>query len=303
MAILLCTFNGSRFLKAQLESIESQAYENWFVVTSDDGSTDQTLKILQEYRSKWPVGKLMVHSGPRKGFCQNFLSLACNSDISASYYAFCDQDDVWLPTKLNVALMNITQNQDPNEPYLYCGRTTYVDESLRKTGSSPLFSFPRTFRNALVQSIAGGNTMVFNQKTKEFLEKAGPIKHPSHDWWLYQLVTGVGGVVFYDPEAHVLYRQHKDALVGGNNSIIAKAERVSMVFKGHFRKWGDMNVAALSSIKPLLCEGNNWTLELFKKMRNASLRDRLRLLSVIGLYRQTRYGSISLIIAVLFKKV
>ena len=222
VAILLSTYQGERFSATQLESIEAQIHENWFVVASDDGSSDQTLEILQQYQAIWLVGKLAIRSGPLQGFCQNFLSLACDPNILAHFYAFCYQDDLWLPTKLAVALKNITENQEANEPYAYCGRTTYVDEKLRKVGSSPLFSFPRTFSNALIQSIAGGNTMVFDPKTKEYLEKAGPVNHPSHDWWVYQLVTGVGGVVFYDPDAQVLYRQHKEALVGGNNLLLAR---------------------------------------------------------------------------------
>lgn len=303
VAILLCTFNGARFLAAQLESIEFQSHQNWYVVASDDGSTDQTLEVLQNYQAKWPPGKLIIRSGPQKGFCQNFLSLACDPHIRANYYAFCDQDDVWYSTKLAQALKNITENQQVDEPYLYCGRTTYVDEKLRKVGSSPLFTFPLTFRNALIQSIAGGNTMVFNQKTKWYLEKVGPVNHSSHDWWLYQLVTGVGGVVFYDPESQVLYRQHKDALVGGNNSVLARAERISMVFRGQFRQWTDLNIVTLCSIKPLLNHGSEETLELFKKMRSAPLKDRFRLLEVAGLYRQTWRGTISLMLAALFKKI
>lgn len=303
VGILLCTYNGARFLAAQLDSIEFQSHRNWFVVASDDGSTDQTLEILHNYQAKWPSGKLVIRSGPRNGFCQNFLSLTCDPQIRADCYAFCDQDDVWLPTKLTRAIENIYNNQEDGVPYLYCGRTTYVDEKLKKVGCSPLFTFPRTFRNALIQSIAGGNTMVFNQKTKEFLEKAGPVNHPSHDWWLYQLVTGVGGMVFYDPEPQVLYRQHKAALVGGNSSLLAKVERISMVFKGQFRQWSDMNIAALTSILRLLNHGSKETLNLFQAMRNARLKDRMRLMEVAGLYRQTWRGTISLLIAALMKKI
>ena len=301
--ILLCTYNGASFLAAQLESIEVQTHKNWFVVASDDGSNDKTLEILRHYQAKWRQDQLLIRNGPQKGFCQNFLSLACDPDIKADYYAFSDQDDVWYPTKLTAALKNISENQRSDEPYLYCGRTTYVDENLRKVGASTLFSFPRTFRNALIQSIAGGNTMVFNQKTKEYLEQAGPVNHPSHDWWLYQLVTGVGGVVFYDEKPQVLYRQHKDAMVGGSNSVISKIERISIVFKGQFRTWGDMNIAALFSIEQFLTNGSKETLELFSRMRNANLRDRLRLMEVAGLYRQSWRGTISLLLAALFKKI
>lgn len=303
IAILLATYNGKTFLPAQLDSIESQHHQNWFLVVSDDGSTDDTLAILIEYQARWPRNKMIIRIGPREGFCKNFLSMACDVTIKADYYAFCDQDDVWLPTKLTIAIDKIHDNQNNNFPYLYCGRTTYVNEKLKKLGYSPLFSFPRAFRNALIQSIAGGNTMVFNQKTKVLLEKAGIVDHPSHDWWLYQLVTGAGGDVFYDPIPQVLYRQHRGALVGGTNSVSAKLERISMVFKGQFRRWSDQNIDVLTSSDFLLTNASKETLMLFKKIRDANLKDRLRLLEVAGLYRQTWRGTISLLIAALLKKI
>jgi hypothetical protein len=113
----------------------------------------------------------------------------------------------------------------------------------------------------------------------------------------------VGVIVFYDPVPQILYRQHKNALVGGNNSFWAQLDRLSMVFKGDFRRWSDQNIAILCGIKPLLTHGSKETLELFKKMRNANVKDRFRLMEVAGLYRQTWRGTISLLIAALFKKI
>jgi glycosyltransferase involved in cell wall biosynthesis len=303
VVILMGTMNGARFLPEQLDSLQAQTHQNWFLIASDDGSTDDTLRILKAYQAKWPAGKLIIKEGPKQGFCVNFLSMACDPNIKADFYAFCDQDDVWLPAKLDVALQNIAQNQEENVPYVYGGRTTYVNENLKKIGCSPLFAFPRTFRNALIQSIAGGNTMVFNQSAKIALEKVGLVQHPSHDWWIYQLITGVGGEVFYDSIPQVLYRQHKNALVGGNNSFLARVERISMVFKGEFRRWSDQNIAILSAAQPLLTHGSRETLELFKKMRNARLKDRFRLMEVAGLYRQTWRGTISLVLAALLRKI
>lgn len=112
VAILLCTYNGARFLAEQLESLEYQTHQNWVVIASDDGSTDLTLEILQQYQAKWPSGKLTIRGGPQKGFSQNFLSLACDPEIKANYYAFCDQDDVWLPEKLEIAVGNIIEKQE-----------------------------------------------------------------------------------------------------------------------------------------------------------------------------------------------
>jgi glycosyltransferase involved in cell wall biosynthesis len=73
VAIMLCTYNGAKFLAEQLDSLETQTHQNWLIIASDDGSTDQTLEILQQYQAKWPSGKLAIRSGPQKGFCQNFF--------------------------------------------------------------------------------------------------------------------------------------------------------------------------------------------------------------------------------------
>ena len=302
VAILMGTKDGARFLPEQLDSLAAQTHQNWFLIASDDGSTDDTLRILKTYQAKWPAGKLIIKEGPKQGFCVNFLSMACDPNIKADYYAFCDQDDVWLPSKLVVAIENIDLNQG-SFAYVYCGRTTYVDENMKKVGCSPLFSFPRTFRNALIQSIAGGNTMVFNQKSKGLLEKAGMVCHPSHDWWLYQLATGSGGIVYYDAHPQVNYRQHKNALVGGNHSLRARLRRMRMVFNGQFRCWSDQVILALDLANPLLTHGSKETLDLFRKMRDAKIRHRFRLMEVAGLYRQTWRGTLSLIVAALFGKI
>lgn len=303
VAILLCTYNGARFLAEQLDSLESQTHQNWVVIASDDGSSDKTLEILRQYQAKWPSGKLTIRSGPQKGFCQNFLSLACDPVIKADYYAFCDQDDVWLPTKLEAALANIIANQSAEVPYLYCGRTKYVTENLKPCGMSPLFVFPPSFRNALVQSIAGGNTMVFNLAAKNLIEKVGMVDVPSHDWWLYQLISGVEGVVFYDKVPQVLYRQHKFALVGGNNSFPAKMERVWMFLQGRFQDWNTQNIEVLNQIKHLLVKNHQEIVSMFELLRGARLKDRFRLMGVCGLYRQTRRGTVNLYLAVLINKV
>lgn len=303
VAILLCTYNGARFLAEQLDSLEAQTHQNWVVIASDDGSTDTTLEILQQYQSKWSSGKLTIRSGPQKGFCQNFLSLACDPQIKADYYAFCDQDDVWLPNKLMVALENIAGNQQAKMPYLYCGRTNYVTDTLKPCGFSPLFVFPPSFRNALVQSIAGGNTMVFNLASKRLIEDAGLVEVPSHDWWLYILVTGCEGNVFYDKVGYIQYRQHEGSLVGGNNTVYAKTKRLFMVLQGRFGNWNKKNIAALVQKNNLLSESNNEVLAWFRKIGSAGLIDRLRILGVCGLYRQTRLGTISLYIATVLNKL
>lgn len=303
VAILMCTYHGEQFLVEQLNSLEEQTHRNWVLVVSDDGSNDATLDILRQYQAKWPQGKMTIRNGPKQGYCNNFLSLACDPQIQALYFAFCDQDDVWLPEKLTVALKIIVATQNIHIPFLYCGRTRYVTERLQSCGTSPLFVFPPSFRNALVQSIAGGNTMVFNLAAKLLIEKAGLVDVPSHDWWLYLLISGAQGDVFYDPVPHLLYRQHDGALVGGSNSFRAKTERMVMIWQGRFRVWNAQNVAALTGVSYLLVKNHQDILRMFALLREARLKDRIRLIEVCGLYRQTRRGTFSLFLAILLNRV
>jgi len=303
VAILLCTYNGEKFLVEQLDSLQTQTVTKWCLYVSDDGSTDHTLEIIKHYQVLWGSDKLLFKHGPQKGFAQNFLGLACDTNIKADFYAFCDQDDVWLPEKLSVAIEHIACESSNGQLYAYGGRTTYTDENLKPVGLSPLFVFPRTFRNALIQSIAGGNTMVFNEATKTLLEKVGLVPTPSHDWWLYQLVTGAGGVMYYDHQSYILYRQHDRSLVGSNTSLKSLLIRLRMLMNGRFKDWTDKNIQSLNMAINFLKPEHIETLKLLEKMRNANLIDRLRLMQVCGLYRQTKRGTFSLAIASMLGKI
>ena len=87
VAILLCTYNGERYLHEQLASFQAQTHVNWEVWASDDGSSDSTLTLLEAYKQKWPSEKLSIVRGPAKGFAANILSLTCKPEIEADYYA------------------------------------------------------------------------------------------------------------------------------------------------------------------------------------------------------------------------
>jgi glycosyltransferase involved in cell wall biosynthesis len=303
IAILMATYNGQQFLAEQLHSIAQQTHANWRIVLSDDGSSDDTLLIVQKFQRQDGSDRLETRLGPKQGFCLNFLSMACDDSIRADYYAFADQDDVWMSDKLERALAYFDSALDKVIPRVYCGRTQSVDEQLNHLGYSPLFCLPRSFRNALIQSIAGGNTMVFNQAAKELIEQAGLQVVVSHDWWLYQLIKGAGGIVYYDPQPSILYRQHPNALVGTNRSIGARYDRFVFAWSGGFKRWNDINFAALSSAKHLLTKDNADILELFGTLRTAKLKDRFRLLAVCGIYRQTWQGTLSLWLATFLNKL
>ena len=303
IAILMSTYNGQQFIAEQLKSIAQQTHVNWKIFLSDDGSSDDTLQIAEQFKQQWGLDRLEIRQGPKQGFCLNFLSMACDPTIKADFYAFSDHDDVWMDDKLERALTYFESVQNEYIPRVYCGRTQSVDEQLNHLGYSPLFCLPRSFRNALVQSIAGGNTMVFNQAAKELIEKAGLLEVVSHDWWLYQLIKGAGGTVYYDPKPSILYRQHPNALVGANRSIGARYDRFVFAWNGGFKRWNDINYAALCSVKHLLTKDNREILELFGTLRTAKFKDRFRLLAVCGIYRQTWQGTLSLWLATFLNKL
>ncbi len=303
ICILMATYNGERFLAEQLDSFEMQSHQNWRVIISDDGSNDNTLQIIKYYQNLWGSHRIELRQGPKQGFCHNFLSLACDPNIQADLYAFSDQDDVWLANKLAKAVEHFNLNAESELPRVYCTRTHIVDENLNMLGLSALFTLPRSFRNAIVQSIAGGNTMVFNQKTKTLLEKTGIQEIVSHDWWLYQITKGVGGVVFYDPEPSLLYRQHANAVIGENTSFRAKIGRINYVLNNRFKDWNTINLKALTNIEHILTKDNQDILDIYRRFRGAHFKDRVRLLEVCGLYRQTWQGTLSLWLATILNKI
>lgn len=299
----MCTYNGDRFIAEQLASLERQSHKNWTLAVSDDGSNDQTLEIVETFSRHLASDRVKVVAGPKKGFASNFLSLTARDDINADYYAWSDQDDVWREDKLQAALAWIaTIPQDT--PALYCARSEIIDDLGTSKGFSPLFTRPPHFSNALVQSIAGGNTMIFNQAARRLLQEAGSeITVPSHDWWAYQLISGVGGVIHYDQQPSVRYRQHNANLIGSNATWCARLKRIRMVFQDRFNGWNTQNISALESMRHHLKREHAERLADFKAAQRQRLLQRIASVRRAGLHRQTRLQNFALALAVLFKKI
>lgn len=303
VAILLATFQGQKYLSAQLDSFLEQTYPNWELWVSDDRSSDDTIKILDSYTEKFPINKLNIGSGPARGFVENFLSLTCSTSICAEYYAYSDQDDIWLANKLETAVQSLN-SLPQNIPALYCSRTCLVDKFDNEIGYSPIFNKPPSFANALIQNIGGGNTMVFNHAARDLLHQTIDFSPGiSHDWWAYILVSGCGGNVIYDTTPTVRYRQHDSNLVGMNSSWSARFKRIVMLFQGRFKRWNDRNIAALQTIQHLLTPDNQKLLNQFANVRQQPLFKRLWQMKRIGIYRQTLFGNLGLVVAAMFGKI
>jgi glycosyltransferase involved in cell wall biosynthesis len=302
VAILLATMNGSAFIDDQLSSIAAQTHANWCLLVSDDGSTDDTRERVARFAAAHPQ-RVVVIDGPRRGACANFLSMAADPAIDADYYAFCDQDDIWYADKL-VRALAVLDSVPADVPALYGGRTELVDIDGRTYGYSPLFRRRPEFRNALVQSIIGGNTIVFNRATKRLIEAGGTPDIASHDWWAYQLVSLAGGVVHYDPQPAVRYRQHGNNLVGSNRGFMAGMARLREAMGGRYSRWNRSNMAALQNLPATIMVPENKTvLDRFAAARASARLTRLYWLWLSGVYRQTLLGNVGLFAAALLGKI
>ena len=304
VCVLLALYNGARTLGAQLESIEAQSHQDWSIIISDDGSSDDWLPIVERFAQRREPGRTWVTPGPQQGYARNFLSLVTQAGPMVPYVAFCDQDDVWLKQKLARALSHL-KTLPPGIPALYTGRTMICDDEMRQLRPSLLFKKPPTFGNALVQSIGGGNTMVLNRAALDLLQDTAPkaTSIVSHDWWAYQLITGAGGTICYDRTPTVLYRQHDGNLVGANDTLLASLARLGRLAKGHFQDWNTANIAALLKVRPLLTPTAQGILDDFVAARSRPLIGRLCALKKSGVRRQTRRGTLALWLAAILNRL
>ena len=297
IAILLCTYNGAPFLPLQLKSYEAQDFPDWRLYVSDDGSQDATLQLLAAFQNKHGASRVQIRQGPRRGFVANFLSLICDPAITADYYALSDQDDVWDAHKLSRA-RQLLDAERHDRPVLYCSRTRLIDEQGVEIGLSTHYRKAPHFRNALAQSLASGNTMVINEDMRRLLMQArADAKVPAHDWWVYLAITAVGGAILYDSVPTVSYRMHSGNVIGSNESGLAKVLRARMLWQGRYKRWAEMNVAALERIENLMTEENRKTFDLFRRARKQSLIPRVCGLMRSGIYRQSLLGDLGLLAA------
>lgn len=304
-AVLLATFNGARFLDAQLKSLADQTVAVLDVHVSDDGSSDATRDVLELWAARWSKGRFTITEGPCAGVVENFRSLLLSDDVDADYICFCDQDDVWDPDKLARARAALSETDSPAEkPGLYCGRTRVIGERDEPLGQSPLMSRPPSFCNALVQSIAGGNTMVLDQDAFRLVKEAARrTTFVSHDWWCYLIVTGAGGDVIYDPEPAISYRQHSGNLVGPNTGWKARIRRIIWMLTARFSRWNTLHGRGLSMCRDLLDADARAIMDDFFAARRKGRLALLRTLTRHAIHRQSAFGEVSLYVAAALRRV
>jgi glycosyltransferase involved in cell wall biosynthesis len=304
--ILLATYQGQAYLEEQLNSLASQTYPYWRLWVSDDGSTDDTVSIVEKFSLSVPQSVSFI-AGPQKGSTYNFFHLmnTVPRDNKTDLYAFCDQDDVWLPNKLASAVAHHrSENMAIDQPYLYCCATRIVNRALQFKKITPKPKRPPSFGNALLQNIASGNTMVFNSELLRLMLFIDVKNAVIHDWLAYQVATGCKGLVHYDPNPHLLYRQHDNNVIGVNTGVFARIRRFKYVCQGQYKNWANQTEAGMENISNHLSPSAIQQLEIFKKIRrNTSAFARVQGCIKSNLKRQTKLGQMSLFVSLYFNLI
>ena len=295
VVVLLSTWNGAGFIGPQLDSIAAQAEATWQLFWRDDGSDDDTAGRVRRFAAgvTGPDGLVprcteVSEPAGRLGVTQSFLLLLRTAVAAAPItrcFSFADQDDVWLPDKLarGAGALEAAGSQ----PALYCARQLLVDAELnRQSLSLPVRRQPG-FPAALTQNIATGCTVMLNRAAAELVCRSAPPPLTIHDWWCYLLVSAAGGVVLFDDQPAVLYRQHAGNAVGapswwGRRAFDALRRGPShfmAVFRGH--------LAALQAQPALLTPENRGRVADLQAALSHGPLQRLACLRMQGLRRQT----------------
>lgn len=216
--ILMATYNGEAFVEEQVRSIINQTYSSWRLLVHDDGSTDQTLEILRRLAAEDARIVLIEDGIFHLGVARNFIHLVALA--TAPYCMFCDQDDIWLPNKVEKMLYAIEPLDQTLPQALYTNAYLWNPERGILSDKNTL-TYPTTIRQTLFLNTGiQGAAAIFNRKMCEIM--AQPLSYYAmHDHVL--LLAGICfGQVHYLHESLMYYRQHEHNLTGNAPGSIAK---------------------------------------------------------------------------------
>ncbi|MGB0497270.1 MAG: glycosyltransferase [Rubricella sp.] len=302
VTILLGLRNGARFLPAQLDSLARQEGCAWRLLVSDDGSTDRSREIVADFARNRGGDRVELGAGPGLGFAENYRTMLAIQDGTGPL-AFADQDDLWHTHRLARAIAALRE-LPPDCPALYCSAVR-VMTGRRPEGPIWFRAVEPGFRHALVQNIAGGNTMVLNAAGAALVAAAARLsgRFVSHDWFAYQIITAAGGRVIHDRFPGVLYRQHRHNTIGAAVGLAAQARRARALLAGRYARNLDIQLAALARCRALMLPEAAALLDRISEARAGGRLATARAVSAEGLHRAGRSGHAVLVAAALFGRL
>jgi len=255
IAILLATYNGEEYVAEQICSLLSQTMQGWTLYVHDDGSTDNTRQVLEELASEHQEIKILDYPS-QGGAKNNFFSLV--ERVDADYYYFCDQDDCWLPEKMQKTMSRMLELEtlNPGKPIVVHSDLYVADQNLnvikdsflKYSGIHP--EYLNTLSEAGVSGLVTGCTMCFNAKAKSTIRRPYD-KALMHDEWISLSVLKVGGIVSLIDEPLILYRQHFNNAVGAKDrnklTIMSRLTHLYSFLKQHFRHYSMLKALGYGS--------------------------------------------------------
>lgn len=281
--ILLCSFNGAQLIGEQLDSFLAQTHQDWSLWVSDDGSTDDTVQILERFSRSHPERTIRILQGPGQGSAANFLHLLCHPDLPPGIVALSDQDDVWLPRKLEYAVAQLTAAGDA--PCVWAARYWFTDADLTPLHCSDPWPRGASLENALVQNILSGHTTTLNPTALALVRQAGAPPVPHHDWWIYLLLMACGAQAIIEQEPMLYYRQHGANAMGRRSTPAARMRRLAALKRGQLGDWITANLQALLAADlPLTPQAR----QIAQNWLEAEPDRKPRVLLDFGVYRQSK---------------
>lgn len=230
VTILLATYNGEKYIREQLDSIFNQTFKNIDVVVRDDGSSDGTISILEEYKKS---NRLSYIKGSNLGAFPNFIELihiAPDSD----YYAYSDQDDIWDKNKIEIAISEMERRTDKNKPAMLI-HPNYAINNKKEIIEGPHTSGYENANNfplGIVRNICQGSACVLNKPLMEQVKKIPRGENVEHDWWTYLVCLVLDGQIIAEKRPLIFYRQHGDNVLGAHVGTFYRLKRrFKMIFE------------------------------------------------------------------------
>ncbi|MCL4922211.1 glycosyltransferase family 2 protein [Streptococcus suis] len=291
--ILMSTYNGQQFLAEQIRSIQEQSYTDWTLFIRDDGSSDNTKEILKDFeRQDSRIHLIDSDKSDNLGVIKSFHKLV-NHD-RADYYFFSDQDDVWLPNKLELSL-NEAQNYPANLPLMVYMDLKVVNQDLEIMTESMVKSQSHHANTELVQeltenTVTGGVAMINHTLAEMWQETDGILMH---DWYLALLASAFGNLVFIDQPGE-LYRQHSDNVLGARtlSKRFKKWIRPHILFAVYWDLIKNSQKQARHLLQMPLSQSNRELIEAFVTIMDKPMLERFRILRKYGLRKNKAFHTL-----------
>lgn len=255
VAVICCTLNGAKYIAQQLDSLLGQTHPWFDLLLSDDGSTDDTLKIVDDYKSMFGT-RLIIVSHKRSGFHANFLDTLFGYIETYDLFLFCDQDDLWAPNKIERFVSICSKYPSDTDLLIYSNYSIFPADIPVDLVSN--------FPNLIERSYIPGNVMgISNSLAKDVVTTMDLDRILAHDWFCLVVAVAKKSRIIKVDDILIKYRQHSQNTIGVGFKPRRIYRFLSLLLSGKYRKQILLN------------------LEIFYKFRNEkSYSESLRWLNV-----------------------